>query len=109
MKFQEESLILQLLQEIKHALLEFDNNDEIRCIIITGNERAFAAGADIKQMESRGAVTTNPLLNPFAWVNFVKAVKSGAWKDQAWKAGAAAAPRDNVTRDKFFRDNSKKD
>ena len=63
----------------------------------------------IKQMESRGAVTTNPLLNPFAWVNFVKAVKSGAWKDQAWKAGAAAAPRDNVTRDKFFRDNSKKD
>ncbi|MDZ7934515.1 MAG: hypothetical protein U5M51_06035 [Emticicia sp.] len=63
----------------------------------------------IKQMESRGAVTTNPLLNPFAWVNFVKAVKSGAWRDQSWKAGAAAAPRDNVTRDKFFRDNSKKD
>lgn len=63
----------------------------------------------IKQIESRGAVTTNPLLNPFAWVNFVKAVKSGAWKDQSWKAGATAAPRDNVTRDKFFRDNTKKD
>ena len=69
----------------------------------------YAQNQFIKQMESRGAVTTNPLLNPFAWVNFVKAVKSGAWKDQAWKAGAAAAPSDNVTRDKFFRDNAKKD
>lgn len=50
------ALNLQLMQEIKHALLEFDNNDEVRCIIITGNERAFAAGADIKQMESRTAI-----------------------------------------------------
>lgn len=63
----------------------------------------------IKQMENRGQVTTNPLLNPFAWANFVKAVRGGAWKDQSWKAGAAAAPRDNVTRDQFFRNNTKKD
>lgn len=50
------ALNLQLMQEIRHALLEFDNNDDVRCIIITGNERAFAAGADIKQMESRTAI-----------------------------------------------------
>jgi enoyl-CoA hydratase len=50
------ALNLQLMQEIKHALLEFDTNEEVRCIIITGNERAFAAGADIKQMESRTAI-----------------------------------------------------
>jgi enoyl-CoA hydratase len=50
------ALNLQLMQEIKHALLTFDNNEDIRCIIITGNERAFAAGADIKQMESRTAI-----------------------------------------------------
>lgn len=50
------ALNLQLMQEIKHALLDFDNNDDIRCIIISGNERAFAAGADIKQMESRTAI-----------------------------------------------------
>jgi enoyl-CoA hydratase len=50
------ALNLQLMQEIKHALSEFDANDKVRCIIITGNERAFAAGADIKQMESRTAI-----------------------------------------------------
>ncbi|WP_435353730.1 carboxypeptidase-like regulatory domain-containing protein [Emticicia sp. SJ17W-69] len=62
----------------------------------------------LKQMESRGQVTMNPLLNPFAWVNFVKSVKSGAWKDKAWKAGANTAPSDNVTRDEFFRNSTKK-
>lgn len=50
------ALNLQLMQEIRQALLEFDSNDDVRCIIITGNERAFAAGADIKQMESRTAI-----------------------------------------------------
>jgi CarboxypepD_reg-like domain len=62
----------------------------------------------LKQIESRGQVTMNPLLNPFAWVNFVKSVKSGAWKDKAWKAGANTAPADNVTRDEFFRNTTKK-
>lgn len=50
------ALNLQLMQELKQALYELDNNDDVRCIIITGNERAFAAGADIKQMESRTAI-----------------------------------------------------
>lgn len=50
------ALNLQLMQEIKHALATFDADENIRCIIITGNERAFAAGADIKQMESRTAI-----------------------------------------------------
>jgi enoyl-CoA hydratase len=50
------ALNLQLMQEIKHALSLYDADDSIRCIIITGNERAFAAGADIKQMESRTAI-----------------------------------------------------
>jgi enoyl-CoA hydratase len=50
------ALNLQLMQEIKHALYELDNNEDVRCIIITGNEKAFAAGADIKQMESKTAI-----------------------------------------------------
>lgn len=69
----------------------------------------YANNQFLKQIESRGQVTMNPLLNPFAWVNFVKAVKSGAWKDKAWKAGADVAPADNVTRDAFFRNAGKKD
>lgn len=61
----------------------------------------------IQQIHNRGSVTTNPLLNPFSWANFVKSIKSGAWKDKSWKAGAEAAPSDNVTRDQYFRDMKK--
>jgi enoyl-CoA hydratase len=50
------ALNLQLMQELKQALHELDNDDEVRCIIITGNEKAFAAGADIKQMENANAI-----------------------------------------------------
>lgn len=50
------ALNLQLMLELKHALQSLDQNDEVRCIVLTGNERAFAAGADIKQMESRTAI-----------------------------------------------------
>lgn len=50
------ALNLQLMLELKDALQNLDKNDEVRCIIITGNHQAFAAGADIKQMESRTPV-----------------------------------------------------
>ncbi len=50
------ALNLQLMQEIKTALMELDNNPEVRVVILTGNERAFAAGADIKQMAGKDAI-----------------------------------------------------
>ena len=50
------ALNLQLMLEIKQALIDLDNDPEVRCIVITGNERAFAAGADIKQMAGKGAI-----------------------------------------------------
>lgn len=40
----------QLMDELGNALLAFDANDAIGCIVITGNEKAFAAGADIGAM-----------------------------------------------------------
>ena len=39
----------QVLDELVKALTELDGDDAIRCIVLTGNERAFAAGADIKE------------------------------------------------------------
>jgi enoyl-CoA hydratase len=39
----------ELMGELVAALEALDNEAEIRCIVITGNEKAFAAGADIKQ------------------------------------------------------------
>ncbi len=40
----------QLMNELGHALQSFDADDEIACIVITGSEKAFAAGADITMM-----------------------------------------------------------
>lgn len=50
------ALNLQLMGELRDALKELDENDDVRAIIITGNERAFAAGADIKQMAGKTAI-----------------------------------------------------
>lgn len=46
----------QLMQEVRDSLQRLDKDDSVRVIIITGNEQAFAAGADIKQMADKGAV-----------------------------------------------------
>lgn len=40
----------QLMNELGIALLAFDSDENIGCIIITGSEKAFAAGADITAM-----------------------------------------------------------
>jgi len=40
----------QLMDELGQALLAFDADDGIGCIVLTGSERAFAAGADIPTM-----------------------------------------------------------
>jgi enoyl-CoA hydratase len=46
----------QLMQEVRDALLQLDKNEQVKVIIITGNEQAFAAGADIKQMADKSAI-----------------------------------------------------
>lgn len=46
----------QLMEEVRDALKLLDANANVRAIIITGNEQAFAAGADIKQMADMSAI-----------------------------------------------------
>ena len=43
-----------LMDELGAALLGFDADDTIGCIVITGSDKAFAAGADIGAMASMG-------------------------------------------------------
>lgn len=50
------ALNTELLGELCEALAEADANDKVRCIIITGSQKAFAAGADIKEMSSKSYV-----------------------------------------------------
>ena len=45
-----------LMTELIAALKAFDSNDAVGAVVITGNERAFAAGADIKEMMESSAV-----------------------------------------------------
>ena len=45
-----------LMGELNSALNDFDQDTEIGAIVITGDERAFAAGADIKEMSASSAV-----------------------------------------------------
>lgn len=40
-----------LIDELGHALDTFETNEEIGCIVITGSDKAFAAGADIGAMK----------------------------------------------------------
>ena len=47
------ALSKELLEELAEALEESQRNDKIRCIVITGSEKAFAAGADIKMMQDK--------------------------------------------------------
>jgi enoyl-CoA hydratase len=50
------ALNLQLMAEIRDALKQLDADDAVRVIVISGNEKAFAAGADIKQMANKSAI-----------------------------------------------------
>jgi len=44
----------QLMDELTAAVRELDADEEIGCLIITGSEKAFAAGADIKEIADMG-------------------------------------------------------
>ncbi len=47
----------ELMGELVEALNEFDRDDKVRVIILTGSDRAFAAGADIKEMADENTVS----------------------------------------------------
>ncbi|MEX3017504.1 enoyl-CoA hydratase [Gymnodinialimonas hymeniacidonis] len=47
------ALNTQLLEELGRALAKADENDKVRCIVITGSDKAFAAGADITEMAEK--------------------------------------------------------
>ncbi len=53
----------ELMTELMDALDAFDGDPAIGCLVVTGTERAFAAGADIKEMAS--ATPTSMMTNSF--------------------------------------------
>ena len=64
-----------LLADLIHAATAFDNNDTVGAIVITGSTKAFAAGADIKEMANKTFVesyTKNMFKN---WTDITKVTK----------------------------------
>ncbi len=47
------ALCAALIEELGQAIDIFEADDEIGCVVLTGSEKAFAAGADIKEMVDR--------------------------------------------------------
>ncbi len=47
------ALNTRLMDELTAALRTLDADDEIGCIVLTGSKKAFAAGADIKEMADK--------------------------------------------------------
>ncbi len=54
------ALNLQLMDEVIAALDRLESDEGVRCVVLTGNDRAFAAGADIKEMA--GATTVDMMM-----------------------------------------------
>ena len=60
----------QTIAELVDALDAFDRDDQVRCMILTGDDRAFAAGADISQMVEARAVDVLDDDNFARWARF---------------------------------------
>lgn len=60
------ALFAPLMAELIQALEEMDNDPKIGAIVLTGSDKAFAAGADIKEMQNRD-FTSNYREDFLAW------------------------------------------
>ncbi|MFN8427469.1 MAG: enoyl-CoA hydratase-related protein [Anaerolineales bacterium] len=68
------SLNHALMRELMDALDAFDKNDAVGAMVITGNDKAFAAGADIKEMADESALdmTRNDHLAVFGRIRTIQ-------------------------------------
>lgn len=64
----------ELMEELVQALTDFDQDEEVRAIVLTGSERAFAAGADIKEMSEETTIGIM-LKDQFATWDRIKEIK----------------------------------
>jgi enoyl-CoA hydratase len=61
------ALNTQLLLSLAQRLRQADADNQIKAVVITGNQKAFAAGADIKEMAPHNAITLHQDPRVTAW------------------------------------------
>ncbi len=66
-----------LLTELAQALEEADASEKVRCVVLTGSEKAFAAGADVAEMAN---------------LNFVDVYRSSLYADDMARIGRIRKP-----------------
>ncbi|MGH1356517.1 MAG: enoyl-CoA hydratase-related protein [Thalassovita sp.] len=68
------ALNLQMATEVMATLKDFDNDDRVGAVVITGSPRAFAAGADIEEMAEKTLVDLllNDIFAEWDQMRFVK-------------------------------------
>jgi enoyl-CoA hydratase len=64
-----------LMRELAGAIDAFEADPNIACIVITGSDKAFAAGADIKEMASQSFIDVFRADFPGAWDHVARARK----------------------------------
>jgi enoyl-CoA hydratase len=77
----------QLTGEVFNALEAFDRDDSVRCMVLTGSDKAFAAGADIKQMENTDTVTMFAGQDFTDWTRLTKIRKPVIAAVSGWALG----------------------
>jgi enoyl-CoA hydratase len=69
------ALSSELMGELVQALQQLDDDPEIRCVVVGGTERAFAAGADIGEMATASAIDMYVSRSVDAW-DAIRAVRT---------------------------------
>jgi enoyl-CoA hydratase len=64
------ALRTRLLGELREALAHAEHDDEVRAVVLTGDERAFAAGADIGELNAHDRVSIIADTRPTHWEAF---------------------------------------
>ena len=76
-----------VIKELNLAMADFDGDDEIGAMVITGDQRAFAAGADIKEMAESSAVEMLQLDNISSFDEIMKIKKPVIAAVSGWCLG----------------------
>ena len=91
-----------LIAELTQAIETFDADEKIGCMLITGNDKAFAAGADIKEMADKPFI--DAYLGDFVsnWNVAARATRPKSWPRRCptsasftarpWSSNTAAMP-----------------
>ena len=80
-----------LVAELNAALDAFESDDNIGCIVITGSDKAFAAGADIKEMVDRSYMEMMPRISPPIMIASRGPASRSSPRSRALRSAAAAS------------------